>query len=246
MNFMSQKQMSTLDLGSLASHANHEINLAEQVAETALEHMRAAGLYLIAAKEKVGKAEGYGHWGKWVRANIDGKDKRTAERYMQIARDWRQVSDAESGNEALRRLSQSPEEEDEEPEEDDHLGQINADLTCDMRVASEGVAKAAQGGMAKAPGKPVMASGGMETLAAEIRAEEAEVKVREAGGKAREKARKEAKALLRADEHFRRGIVRCRAVGLDWDAVTARFAEWVERVRAVEAEKEEAAETVEV
>ncbi len=246
--------MKKLTLPQLASEINRSLHVAGQVWTMALDRARTTGHLLAAAHEKALEEH---CWGRWLRDNVVSVDPksgektpmsvRTASHYIRMAERAGAFPLTTTIREVVRTLAHEDEfghDPEEDYDEDDPLSATVADIADSREEIPAGetvtatAALAGAGKPAKAPGKPSVAPPVVDDPPAPGRRRTAACKA--------EEAERNAERLARADEHFRRGIVRCRAVGLDWDAVTARFAEWVERVRAVEAEKEEAAETVEV
>ncbi len=89
-------------LGELALAANREHVRCEQALGAAIEHAFRAGKYLLAAKGEVA----HGRWAAWLGANFAGS-VRTAQRYMQVAREIEDPSRVSysSLREALEELS---------------------------------------------------------------------------------------------------------------------------------------------
>jgi hypothetical protein len=90
-------------LAVLAERANVEHHAFETTQSAALAHAIAAGTALIEAKSLVR----HGEWLDWVAEHCDFTD-RTAQRYMQLARNPSRVSDLSSVREALAALTRNP------------------------------------------------------------------------------------------------------------------------------------------
>jgi hypothetical protein len=78
---------SSLDMPTLAQKANEAHRKAAETAKAAIEYARECGSYLIEAKELCG----HGNWLSWLSDNFEGSH-RTANRYMTIARNWREIT----------------------------------------------------------------------------------------------------------------------------------------------------------
>jgi Protein of unknown function (DUF3102) len=76
-----------LSLPDLAAQANAEHAACLSAVSQAIEHARAAGEALIAAKTQCP----HGEWGNWLSKNLRASH-RTAQTYMQVARRWPEIA----------------------------------------------------------------------------------------------------------------------------------------------------------
>lgn len=80
-------------LDELAGAINEAHEAAQGAIRDSLLHAKVAGERLIEAKERVKEAVGHGHWGTWLKENCDVSE-RTAQYYMQIARDFAKLTES--------------------------------------------------------------------------------------------------------------------------------------------------------
>jgi ParB family chromosome partitioning protein len=88
-------------LGQLAMRINQAHEDGEQACWRGLEHFRAAGQWLLAAKAKCG----HGKWLKWLEKNVRFSQQ-TASRYMRISQEWDKLLTVSNLTDALRLLTQ--------------------------------------------------------------------------------------------------------------------------------------------
>lgn len=79
-----------LSLSELASAINCEHQLCQEAYKASLVHARRTGEFLLQAKSKV-KESTLGRWLPWLKANCPDLPERTAQAYMQVAREWERV-----------------------------------------------------------------------------------------------------------------------------------------------------------
>jgi hypothetical protein len=95
----------TARLDALAQEIAEEIRLAERAWDDAVQHAIAAGEKLIEVKAIVRQ----GQWLPWLRANFEGS-VRSAQRYMQVARDASRVAHLPTLREAVALLTRPKDE----------------------------------------------------------------------------------------------------------------------------------------
>lgn len=79
-----------LSLSELASAINYEHHLCQESYKASLVHARRTGELLLQAKSKV-KSLASGRWLPWLEQNCHDIPKRTAQAYMQVAANWKQL-----------------------------------------------------------------------------------------------------------------------------------------------------------
>jgi hypothetical protein len=99
-----------LSLAQLAAAINYEHQLSQEGYKSSLYHAYRTGEFLSQAKEQVKKSTS-GRWLIWLKENCPGIAQRTAQAYMQVAREWNEIekyaSIADFGlKSALKLLSQ--------------------------------------------------------------------------------------------------------------------------------------------
>jgi hypothetical protein len=99
------------DLAALAAEINAEHQAGEAATREGLDCFRRAGEALLKAKAGCG---GHGKWLPWLKANV-AFGVTTASYYMKLARRWSEISTAENLRDALRRLDDEPDQEDDTP-----------------------------------------------------------------------------------------------------------------------------------
>jgi hypothetical protein len=75
---------SEIDLIALAQKINEFHHAAESAFSSALNHAKAAGMFLQEAKNRLP----HGQWLRWLKTNCPEIKERTATNYMRIAKDW--------------------------------------------------------------------------------------------------------------------------------------------------------------
>ena len=82
-----------LSLSELASTINHEHQLCQEAYKESLLHAHKTGRLLLQAKAKV-KESTSGRWLLWLKENCPKMPERTAQAYMQVAREWERIEES--------------------------------------------------------------------------------------------------------------------------------------------------------